>query len=61
MNELSPEDMMVILDETLVYFDKNRLKNVLKFLNENKKEKQIIILTCTRKRNRSFRRRRDKL
>lgn len=39
--------MMIILDETFAYFDKTRLTNVLKFLNENYKDKQIIILTCT--------------
>lgn len=39
--------MMVILDETFAYFDKTRLSNVLQFLNENYKNKQIIILTCT--------------
>lgn len=39
--------MIIILDETFVYFDKTRLANVLKFLNENYKDKQIIILTCT--------------
>ncbi len=39
--------MMIILDETFAYFDKTRLTNVLDFLNENYKNKQIIILTCT--------------
>lgn len=39
--------MMIILDETFAYFDKTRLTNVLQFLNENYKDKQIIILTCT--------------
>ena len=41
--------MLVILDETFAYFDTKRLENVLKFIDENYKEKQIIILTCTKR------------
>lgn len=47
VNELTKENMMVILDETFAYFDNNRLKNVLRFLSENYKSKQIIIFSCT--------------
>ena len=47
IDELSLENMPIILDETFAYFDKNRLENVLKFLSEEYKNKQIIILTCT--------------
>lgn len=39
--------MPVILDETFAYFDDNRLKNMLKFLSENYKNKQIVIFSCT--------------
>ena len=39
--------MPIILDETFAYFDKERLKNVLSFLNTGYNDKQIIILTCT--------------
>ncbi len=39
--------MPIILDEAFAYFDESRLSNVLKFLNENYNNKQIIILTCT--------------
>ena len=39
--------MPIILDETFAYFDKERLQNVLKFLNDNYNDKQIIIFTCT--------------
>lgn len=49
LDELISENMMVILDETFAYFDTNRLENVLRFLNENYSEKQIIILTCTKR------------
>lgn len=47
INDLSPENMPIILDETFAYFDKNRLENILKFLCTEYKDKQIIIFTCT--------------
>ena len=39
--------MPIILDETFAFFDVNRLKNLLNYLNTSYKDKQIIILTCT--------------
>ena len=39
--------MVIILDETFAYFDENRLENILRYLNENYKNRQIIMLTCT--------------
>ena len=39
--------MPIILDETFAYFDSERLKNILEFLNTEYKNRQIIILTCT--------------
>lgn len=47
IDELTPENMPIILDETFAYFDDFRLKNVIEFLNDNYKNKQIIIFTCT--------------
>ena len=47
INDLSTENMPILLDETFAYFDKNRLTNILKFLHTNYKDKQIIIFTCT--------------
>lgn len=47
INDLSQENMPIILDETFAYFDKNRLQNILRFLYTNYKNKQIIIFTCT--------------
>ena len=47
INELTKENMPIILDETFAYFDGERLMNVLEFLNKEYKNKQIIILTCT--------------
>lgn len=45
--EVSSENMPVILDEAFAYYDDERLENILKFLAENYRDKQIIILTCT--------------
>ena len=45
--EVSNENMPVILDEAFAFYDEERLENILKYLAENYKDKQIIILTCT--------------
>ena len=47
MNEISKEKMPIILDETFAYFDNERLENILKFIDSNYKENQIIIFTCS--------------
>lgn len=47
MNEISEEKMPIILDEAFAYYDNERLENILKFINDNYKENQIIIFTCS--------------
>ena len=47
IDEISEETLPIILDETFAYFDKTRLKNILKCLNEQVKNRQILIFTCT--------------
>lgn len=47
MNEISEEKMPIILDEAFAYYDNERLENILKFINENYKENQVIIFTCS--------------
>ena len=47
LDEISKEKMPIILDEVFAYYDTNRLENILKYINENYKEHQIIIFTCT--------------
>lgn len=47
LNELTNEKMPIILDESFAFFDNERLENVLKFLNEEYKDRQILVLTCT--------------
>lgn len=39
--------MPIILDEAFVYYDEERLNNILKYLSEEFKDNQILIFTCT--------------
>lgn len=45
--EITKESIPIILDESFAYYDNERLKNTLKYLNDNFKNNQIIIFTCT--------------
>ena len=45
--ELCKESMPIILDEAFAYYDEERLKNILKYLDTECKDNQIIIFTCT--------------
>lgn len=47
LNEISNENMPIILDEVFAYFDNDRLTNILRYLNNNFKHNQIIIFTCS--------------
>ena len=47
LKTISKENMPIILDEAFVYFDDERLKNILEFIYKNYKDKQIIIFTCS--------------
>ena len=47
IKEISKEDMPIILDEAFAYYDNNRLENIFNYLNEEFKDNQIIIFTCT--------------
>lgn len=46
-NEISEETLPIILDEAFAYYDNQRLENVLTYINEEYKNRQIIIFTCT--------------
>ncbi len=46
-SDLSCEDLPIILDETFAYFDNSRLESILKYLNEEYRNRQIILFTCT--------------
>ena len=47
VEELSEENMPIILDEVFAYYDDERLKNALLFLNEKCNGHQILIFSCT--------------
>ena len=47
INEISKENLPIILDESFAYCDSNRLENTLLYLSEEFNNKQIIIFTCS--------------
>ena len=44
---LFEEDYPIILDDTFVFYDENRLENTLKWLAKNRK--QVILFTCQKR------------
>ena len=50
IEDISNENMPIMLDEVFAYFDEQRLKETLKNLEENyAKKHQIILFTCTKR------------
>ena len=47
INEISKENLPIMLDETFVYCDSERLENILRYLTEEFNNRQIIIFTCS--------------
>ena len=47
MQEVTDEQMPIIMDEAFAYYDDERLENSLKYLNEISQNRQIIMLTCS--------------
>ena len=47
VNELSDEKVPILLDEAFVFYDDERLKNILLYLNSDFSDRQIIIFSCT--------------
>lgn len=47
IDELSEESVPILLDEVFAFYDDERLKNILEYLNAKFKNRQIIIFTCT--------------
>ncbi len=47
IDELSKENLPIILDESFAYSDNNRLKNMLQYLTSDLSNHQTIIFTCT--------------
>ena len=49
LDEISNEKVPIILDEAFAYYDNERLKNILNYLKTEFSDRQIIILTCTKR------------
>lgn len=49
IKEITKENMPIILDEAFAYYDDIRIENILKYLSEQYKNKQVIIFTCTQR------------
>ena len=47
INELSDEKIPILLDEAFAFYDDERLKNILLYLNSDFCDRQIIIFSCT--------------
>ena len=47
VNELSDEKVPILLDEAFAFYDDERLKNILLYLNSKFSDRQIIIFSCT--------------
>ena len=49
LEEITKENMPIVLDEAFAYYDNERLENILKYLIQDYNNKQIIIFTCTKR------------
>ena len=49
LETVSKEKLPLILDEAFAFYDDKRLENVLYFLLEEYKERQVIIFTCSQR------------
>lgn len=47
IDEMSEERVPILLDEAFAFYDDERLKNILLYLNSEFENRQIIIFTCT--------------
>lgn len=47
LSQISKENLPIILDESFAYFDEQRLRNILCYLQDKNYDKQIIIFTCS--------------
>ena len=54
MQEITKERMPIILDETFAYYDNSRLENILKYIDKEFKENQIIIFSCSNREKEIF-------
>lgn len=47
LNQITEENMPIILDEAFAYYDDDRLENILKYINEEYSNKQVLIFSCS--------------
>lgn len=47
LKEISNDNIPIIFDDTFVYYDNERLENILKFLNSHFNNYQILLFSCT--------------
>lgn len=47
IDEMSDEKVPILLDEAFAFYDDERLKNILLYLNSEFNNRQIVIFTCT--------------
>ncbi len=47
ISQIVEEKLPIILDEAFAYYDDNRLKNILRYINNEYSDNQIIIFTCS--------------
>ena len=52
--DLSKENMPIILDEAFAYYDTQRLENILTYLENTYPDRQIILFTCTERETNIF-------
>ncbi len=46
---ITEEKLPIILDEAFAYYDDERLENILQYLAEEYKDRQIILFTCSKR------------
>ncbi len=49
INSMADSSLPLILDDCFIQYDDTRLKNILSFLKEKSKERQIILFTCQKR------------
>lgn len=47
IDTISKEKLPIILDEAFAFYDDERLANIMKFLNKEYEDRQVIIFTCS--------------
>ncbi|MDR7870458.1 MAG: AAA family ATPase [Tissierellaceae bacterium] len=51
VDSINNKGLPLILDDCFVQYDDNRLRNIMEFIYEKSKDKQIILFTCHRREN----------